>query len=74
MGDEREVYKNRDMLLGEIHENSKNTAETLKNIKEWCKEHDKKDDNRFLIGVIGLGVVAFYAGAFPQLLKVFHIG
>lgn len=55
-----DIYKNRDMLLGEIHKATKDMA-------EWCKEHDKKDDKRFMWTCIAIIVVAASAGVIPQL-------
>lgn len=58
--DQNEIYYQRDQLLGEIH------AE-VKGMKEWCKEHDKKDDKRFFWLGISILVVAGAAGVIPQL-------
>lgn len=74
MTSEREVYKNRDMILGEIHESTKNTEKNLAGVNKWCSEHDKKDDKRFFWGAITIMIVAFYAGVLPQLFKILHLG
>ena len=74
MNENGEVYKNRDMILGEIHENTRNTEKSLKIIDDWCKEHDKKDDKRFLLGAVALIVVAFASGVLPELLKLVRLG
>lgn len=74
-------YENRDKLLGEIHQSSKNTENTLVEIKDWCKSHDEKDDKRFedinkklLYGALALIVVAFASGVLGQLINHVKIG
>lgn len=70
MSEKSDIYMKRDMLLGEIHESTKNTEIVMKEIKEWAKEHDKKDDRRFIIGGLAILVLAISAGVLPQILKI----
>lgn len=74
MGEQKKVYENRDFLLGEIHEFTKNTEKTIETVNKWCVDHDKKDDKRFFYGALAILVVAFYAGVLPQVIKLLHIG
>ena len=74
-------YEERDRLLGEIYQNSKNTSEVLTEIKTWCKEHDEKDYKRFkdintklLYGAVAIIVVAFFSGVLGQLIQHVKIG
>lgn len=55
-----DIYDKRDILLGEIHQSTKTTA-------QWCTEHGKKDDSRFKWTWIIILIVAAYAGVIPQL-------
>lgn len=71
MSEDQEVYKNRDVMLGEIHQSTKNTEEALKTIDEWCKDHDKKDDRRFLWGGLAIIVLAAATGVLPQIMAYF---
>lgn len=71
MPDESETYKNRDTLLGEIHQSCKAT-------EEWCKAHDEKDDIRFkeinkkmLIGALAIVVLAFATNTLPEIIAYF---
>lgn len=70
---ESELYKNRDMMLGEIHSSIKNTEKTLVDINSWCKEHDKRDERRFMIVGVSIIAVAVATGSMPALLKIFHV-
>lgn len=70
----KEDYENRDKLLGEIHEG-------IRNISDWCKDHDKKDDDRFkeihqklLYGAMAIIIVAFASGVMGQLIGHIKIG
>lgn len=65
-----EIYKNRDIMLGEIFENSKNTKITLAAINKWCLEHDKKDDTRFFWGAVAIIILAAAAGVLPQITSL----
>lgn len=67
---EDDVYKKRDFVLGEIHQTTKNTQNTLLEIRNWCREHDKKDDRRFLIGGIAILMIAGLTGVLPEVLKL----
>ena len=65
--DNNDIYKRRDILLGEIHS-------TVKNTEKWCESHDVKDDSRFkevsrklTWGAIAIVVVAALTGVIPQL-------
>ena len=68
--DQKDIYKNRDIMLGEIHESAKHMETALNKIDTWCASHDKKDDRRFFIGAIALVVIALSAGVLPEILKV----
>lgn len=57
---EENVYERRDQLLGEIHGE-------VKGMKEWRKEHEEKDDRRFLWTCVAILAVAMVTGALPQL-------
>lgn len=64
---EEDLYKNRDIILGEIREGIKDVKSSQESIKKWCEIHDKKDDKRFIWGGIALFVVAGATGVLPQL-------
>jgi hypothetical protein len=58
--DNNEVYKNRDLMLGDIHS-------TVKKLDAWCDKHEEKDNKRFLFTWVVIVIVAACAGVIPQL-------
>ena len=74
MSDHNDIYSNRDRIMGEINERSRNTDLKLDVIADWCKSHDAKDDKRFMYLCIGLVIVAFGSGVLGQLLGSIKIG
>ncbi len=65
-----DIYRNRDVMLGEIHQSAKNTEKSIGDITEWCKEHDKKDDKRFLYVCVAIIIIAAGTGILPQLVSL----
>lgn len=57
---EEEVYKNRDIMLGEIHQTTKATA-------QWCKDHEEEDKKKFFWTWISILIIAAATGVLPQL-------
>lgn len=60
MSEENEAYRNRDVMLGEIHAATRATA-------DWCKAHEKEDKQRFFWTWASILLIAAAAGVIPQL-------
>lgn len=60
MNKNNEVYKNRDIMLGEIHA-------TTKKLDKWLTDHEEDDKNRFFWTWSAILAVALFAGVIPQM-------